>query len=55
MSDNDNDDRKLAEAHVDWYMRHLEEQMKMWLALTRDIAVDNFVHGIKHGRELERE
>lgn len=49
------DDRKLAVDHVSWYMRRLREQFSAWADITERLMIDNFVHGIKHGRELERE
>lgn len=49
------DDRKLAVDHVSWYMRRLREQFSAWADITERLMIDNFVHGIKHGRQLERE
>jgi hypothetical protein len=48
-------DLELATAHVDWYIGLLSEQMQIWLEMTRKLMTENFIHGIKHGRELERE
>lgn len=47
-------DRKLAEDHVKWYMSLLREQLQVWMNVTERLLIDNFEHGIKHGRELER-
>lgn len=49
------DDKKLAEDHVTWYMQLLRSQFAAWLDVTEKLMVENFYHGIKHGRELERE
>lgn len=49
-----NDDKKLAEDHVEWYMQLLRSQFNAWLDITEKLMVENFFHGIKHGRELER-
>lgn len=49
------DDKKLAEDHINWYMGLLRGQMAAWLDITEKLMLDNFLHGIKHGRELERE
>lgn len=48
-------DRKLAIDHVTWYMSRLREQFEHWAAITEKLLIDNFEHGIKHGRELERD
>lgn len=48
------DDKKLAHDHVSWYMGLLRSQMLAWLDITEKLMHDNFLHGIKHGRELER-
>ena len=52
MSD---DDKKLAEDHVKWYMQLLRSQFNAWIDITEKLMGENFLHGIKHGRELERE
>lgn len=48
-----NDDTKLAEDHVRWYMKLLRSQFNVWLDITEKLMIENFIHGIKHGRELE--
>lgn len=48
------DDEKLAEDHVRWYMKLLRSQFMRWIEITEQLMIENFVHGIKHGRELER-
>lgn len=48
-------DREIAEAHVKWYMSRLKEQMGAWFDVTERLLIDNFEHGLKHGRELERD
>lgn len=48
------EDRDLAHAHVEWYMSRLREQLLAWCDITEQLLIDNFQHGIKHGRELER-
>lgn len=48
-------DKKLAEDHVKWYMGLLRSQFLAWLDITEKLMIENFTHGIKHGRELERE
>ena len=48
-------DKDLARKHVKWYMSRLREQMLAWCDITEQLLVDNFMHGIKHGRELEKE
>lgn len=48
-------DKDLAREHVEWYMSRLREQMLAWCDITEQLLIDNFRHGIKHGRELERE
>ncbi len=48
-------DKKLAEDHVKWYMGLLRSQFNAWLDITEKLMIENFIHGIKHGRELERE
>lgn len=49
-----NEDKKLAEDHVQWYMQLLRSQFNAWLDITEKLMVENFFHGIKHGREIER-
>jgi len=34
--------RKKAERHVDW-------QLKMFCNIVRPVAIENFIHGYKHG------
>jgi hypothetical protein len=34
-------------------MSILREQMESWLTMTEKLMLENFIHGIKHGRELE--
>lgn len=48
-------DKDLAREHVEWYMSRLREQMLAWCDITEQLLIDNFMHGIKHGRELEKE
>lgn len=48
------DDEKLAEEHCKWYMKLLRSQLLRWMEITEQLMIENFVHGIKHGRELER-
>lgn len=48
-------DDDLAREHVEWYMSRLREQLLAWCDITEQLLIDNFRHGIKHGRELERE
>ena len=50
-----NPDRKLAEDHVRWYMAQLRYQFGAWADITEKLMVENFLHGIKHGRESEHE
>lgn len=47
-------DRRLAEKHVGWYMQILRKHVDDWLNTTETLMLENFVHGMKHGRELER-
>lgn len=49
------EERDLAEAHVQWYMRLMRQQFQVWADITERLMIDNFIHGIKHGREIERE
>lgn len=51
MSD---EDRNIAKAHVKWYMGLLREQMNKWFEITEILLIENFEHGVKHGRELEQ-
>lgn len=48
-------DDDLAREHVEWYMSRLREQMLSWCDITEQLLIDNFRHGIKHGRELEQQ
>jgi hypothetical protein len=48
-------DQDIARDHVSWYMSRFREQMNAWLNLTEVLLHDNFIHGIKHGRELQIE
>ena len=48
-------DLNLAEDHVKWEMGLVRLVINALLDITEKMAVDNFVHGIKHGRELEQE
>jgi hypothetical protein len=43
--------KRLADAHVDWYMSAFREQADMWMKNMERIAKDNFLHGFKHGIE----
>lgn len=45
----------VSREHVAWYMSRLREQMLAWCDITEQLLIDNFRHGIKHGREAERE
>lgn len=47
-------DKDLAREHVEWYMGRLKEQLLAWCDITEQLLIDNFLHGIKHGRELEQ-
>lgn len=47
-------DRQLAEAHVTWYMSRLRQVIEACLCVGEDLLIDNFEHGVKHGRELEQ-
>lgn len=46
-----NQDEATAKAHIEWYMGLLREQMKAWMDITERLLLDNFIHGMKHGRE----
>lgn len=49
------DEKKLAEDHVTWYMGLMRHQLNVWMQVTERLMIENFEHGIKHGRELERQ
>lgn len=48
-------DEELAKAHVLWFMGNIRLMLKVGTEVLEKTLVDHFVHGIKHGRELERE
>lgn len=48
-------DRDKAEAHVTWYMDNFRRQFMAFADLMEILLIDNFEHGMKHGRQLEQE
>lgn len=50
-----NEDRKLAEAHVFWFMGRIRELVGAMLDVFEPLLVDHMEHGIKHGREIVEE
>lgn len=47
-------DKFLARQHVNWYITVLRKHIENWLDTTETLMLENFIHGMKHGRELER-
>lgn len=48
-------DKDLAREHVEWLTDLLGKIFESWSEITRELMIQEFVHGMKHGRELERE
>lgn len=48
-------DRKLAEEHVEWLTDLLGKIFESWSEITKELMIQEFVHGMKHGREAERD
>ena len=45
----DKEVRELAEAHADWLLSILEVEHRNHMIMLRKVAIDEFVHGEKHG------
>lgn len=43
--------KQMAEEHWDWLESILELQHRNYMVLLRKVAMDEFVHGFKHGRK----
>lgn len=52
MTDRDKD---LAREHVEWLTDLLGKIFESWSEITRELMIQEFVHGMKHGREAEEE
>lgn len=50
-----NKDQKLAEDHVKWEMGLIKLVVEALLEITEKMAIDNFIHGVKHGKEIIQE
>jgi len=48
-------DRKLAEEHVEWLTDLLGKIFESWSEITKELMIQEFVHGMKHGLEEERD
>lgn len=50
-----NRDEDLASEHVEWLTDLLGKIFESWSEITKELMIQEFVHGMKHGREAERE
>lgn len=48
-------EKEIAEEHARWLVKVFKELFDHMWPFVEDLAADVYLHGIKHGRELEKE